>query len=226
MIVTSRERCRLCGNCQRICRARARELVGKEMTVAEVIGEVEKDTVFYDESGGGVTLSGGEPLMQPAFLKELLMVCREKGIRSAVETCGLIQSETLTGIGADVDLWLYDLKTMDDPKHKKYTGASNKLVLHNLRLLSQVHDHVVVRFPLIPDMTDDASNIQEMGRFVSSLRSIREIHILPYHSGGIEKYKRLGKRYNLMETQPLSKEKLCEAADRLTKFGLEVKIGG
>jgi len=225
-LLTLKGKCRLCGNCCRVCQSKAREIVGKEMTVAEVVKEIEKDTVFYDESGGGATFSGGEPLMQQDFLQNLLKLSKENEIHTAIETCGLTGSKTLLRISAYVDLFLYDLKIIDNAKHEKFTGASNRAILKNLRELSRHHDHIIIRFPLIPGINDNEENILQTGELVSSLRNVEEIDILPYHKGGIEKYKRLGRSRKLAEIRPPSSEEVSKIAEKFIRFGLRVKIGG
>lgn len=185
-------------------------MAGKQATVGNIMGLVEKDTVFYDESGGGVTFSGGEPFAQPIFLQTLLRLCKERRIHTVVETCGYVNAATLLGSSANVDLYLYDLKVIDSEKHQKFTGVSNKVILENLRLLSNSHNQVIVRVPLIPGVNDQEEDISQLGEFVSSLRSVKEVDVLPYHELGIEKYKRLGMEHKMPEVQPLSGEGVNE----------------
>ena len=188
--------------------------------------EVEKDNVFYDESGGGVTFSGGEPFMQPNFLQNLLEACKEKGIHTAVETCGFVSAETLIASSPYVDLYLYDLKVIDNETHRRFTGVSNEIILKNLQQLSHSHDHVIVRFPIIPGVNDDDENVLQLGEFVSSLGSVKEIDVLPYHELGIEKYKRLGMMNRMPEVELLSSVKVSAIVEKLEGFGLMVKVGG
>jgi len=223
--VTDKNKCNLCGECSRICPAQAREMIGKKLTAEEIIKEVEKDLVFYEESGGGVTFSGGEPLKQFEFLESLLICCQEKKIHTAVDTSGYVSWEILDKIIPKVDLFLYDLKIMDSERHKKYTGISNEIILENLKKLSSVHNNIFVRFPVIPGINDDYQNIRETGEFLSSLK-IAQVNLLPYHYIGIDKYKRLGKKYKLADIQPPSKEKLSEVFAILRKFSLNVKLRG
>jgi pyruvate formate lyase activating enzyme len=223
--VTDKNKCNLCGECSRICPAQAREIIGKKLSVEEIIKEVEKDLVFYEESDGGVTFSGGEPLKQSEFLESLLICCQKKKIHTAVDTSGYISWGILNKISPKVDLFLYDLKLMDNERHKKYTGVSNELILENLKKLSSVHNNVLVRFPVIPGINDDYQNIKEIGKFLSSLK-IAQVNILPYHYIGIDKYRRLGRTYKLATTQPPSKEKLSEVSVILGKFNLNVKLRG
>jgi pyruvate formate lyase activating enzyme len=223
--VTDKNKCNLCGECSRICPAQVREMIGKKLTAEEIIKEIEKNLVFYEESGGGVTFSGGEPLGQSEFLEGLLNGCREKKIHTAVDTSGYVSWEILNKMIPKVDLFLYDLKLMDNERHKKYTGVSNELILENLKKLSSVHNNIFVRFPVIPGINDDYQNIKEIGKFLSSLK-ITQVNILPYHHIGIDKYKRLERTYKLATTQPPSEEKLSEVSAILRKFNLNVKLRG
>jgi len=223
--LTEKEKCILCGKCIEKCPALAREMIGEKLTIEEVIKEIEKDLVFYEESGGGVTFSGGEPLGQSEFLEGLLNGCREKKIHTAVDTSGYISWEILNKINSKVDLFLYDLKIMDNERHKKYTGISNEIILENLKKLSSVHHNISVRFPVIPGINDDYQNIRETGEFLSPLK-ITQVNLLPYHYIGIDKYRRLGRTYKLVTTQPPSEEKLSEVSTILRKFDLNVKLRG
>jgi len=220
-LLTDKNKCNLCGECSRICPTQAREMIGEKLTAEEIIKEVEKDLVFYEESGGGVTFSGGEPLEQSEFLEELLNGCREKKIHTTVDTTGYISWEILNKISPKVDLFLYDLKIMDNEKHKKYTGVSNEIILENLKKLTSVHNNIFVRFPVIPGINDDYQNIRKMGEFLSSLK-IAQVNLLPYHHIGIDKYKRLGNKYKLVDIQPPSEEQLSEVSAILRKFDLNV----
>jgi len=223
--VTNKNRCDLCGECSRLCPAQAREIIGSKITVDEVIKEIEKDLIFYEESGGGVTFSGGEPLSQSGFLEILLEGCKEKKIHTAVDTSGYIPWKILERISSKVDLFLYDLKIMDDKRHKRYTGASNELILENLRRLSLIHSNIFVRFPVIPGINDNDQNIKGMGEFLSSLK-ITQIDLLPYHYIGIDKYRRLERTYKLVDIRPPSEVRLSEISMILKKFNLKVKLRG
>ena len=220
-------KCDLCGACADACHSDALKLAGKKMTVAEVMKEIEKDTPFYDESGGGVSLSGGEPLLQQDFSDNLLKACKEIGIHTAVDTCGHASSDVLLEISEHTDLFLYDLKVINDEKHEKLTGMSNKLILNNLKELSNGGGKTVVRFPLIPGVNDDGKDILELGEFVASLSNVKEISILPYHKAGVEKSRRLGRRTDSFSVDHSpSAETLREIEGKLKGFGLEVQIGG
>lgn len=223
-IVTDRSKCKACGICAEKCPANAREIVGKRVSVSELMQEIEKDIPFYEESGGGVTVSGGEPLAQPMFLNAFLSACKKEGLHTALDTSGHAKTEIVTKISENVDLFLYDLKVMDDRKHKLYTGVSNKPILNNLKRLDSLGKRIFVRFPLTPGVNGDEENIRAMVEFVSGFKSVEEIDILPYHKLGIEKAKRLGKAVKLFEKP--SDEMVEGVARELKSFGLKVKIGG
>ncbi|NOZ29769.1 MAG: glycyl-radical enzyme activating protein [Chloroflexi bacterium] len=224
--ITDREKCVLCGACAEVCYAEAREIAGREMTVAEVMAEIERDAAFYEESGGGVTFSGGEPLLQGEFLIALLEACRERGIHTAVDTSGFAPWETMERVGQLADLFLYDLKLMDDAQHRKYAGATNRPILENLQALSKQGREIVLRIPLIPGINDDEENIRQLGRFAAALPHLNHVDLLPYHRMGAEKYERLDKAYTLPDTHPPSKERVSEIAQILRGFGLRVEVGG
>ncbi len=216
-------KCDLCRSCVDACPSRALEMVGEKMTVPQLMMEIEKDTIFYEESGGGVTFSGGEPLMQPGLLYSLLKACKARGIHTAVDTCGYANPDVFRRISSYVDLFLYDVKVINDQTHKKVTGVSNMLILENLRVLSQMGKKVIVRYPLIPGMNDREEDIRELGAFISSV-NVEEISILPYHKGGMEKARRLGKQ--ILVVNPSSAETVNKTKDKLKRYGPKVEIGG
>jgi len=215
--------CTLCTTCADVCPSQALEVIGKEMTVTQVIKEIEKDTIFYDESKGGVTFSGGEPLMQPDFLYQLLKACKEQGIHTAVDTSGYSSSDVLLKIGAYTDLFLYDVKVINDRIHKETTGVSNNLILKNLKELLRAGKEIIVRFPLIPGVNDGEKDIGELGEFVSSV-TVKKVNILPYHRAGIEKAKRLNQ--NPFMCEPPSHGGVTSVKKMLEECGLNVTVGG
>jgi pyruvate formate lyase activating enzyme len=223
VVSTNREKCVLCGACVEACYAEARTIVGQEMTVAQVMAEIERDIAFYDESGGGVTFSGGEPLSQRDFLSALLQACKEKEIHTAVDTCGFATWETCDSVREHVDLFLYDLKLMDDAKHRKFTGVSNELILRNLQMLSTREHNITLRVPIIPGINDDDKNIRQTGAFATALPHLNRVDILPYHHAGAEKCNRLHKVYGLPETRPPSDERMAKIAQIMRGFGLQIK---
>ncbi|MBU0703627.1 MAG: glycyl-radical enzyme activating protein, partial [Chloroflexi bacterium] len=209
-LIVNAENCTLCGDCVEACYAEARQMVGSEMTVAQVMAEIEKDIPFYDESGGGVTFSGGEPLSQPDFLLALLRACQEREIHTAIDTCGFAPWETLDGIREHVDLFLYDLKLVDDAAHQKFTGASNALILRNLQMLSERGHDIFLRVPIVPGVNDSDAHIHRIGEFAAALPHLNQIDVLPYHRIAVEKYKRLNRVYELPEIRPPSDERMAE----------------
>lgn len=224
-IATVRQKCKVCGKCAAICPAAAREIAGKEVTPDWVMKEILKDRVFYEQSGGGVTFSGGEPLMQPEFLCDLLKRCKDEHINTAVDTSGYAPWEVVEQVAALADIFLYDVKIMDPDRHVKYTGVSNTLILDNLSKLSQVHESVIARMPIIPGVNDDEKNIRDTGKFLLK-HNLREVNILPYHNIGSDKYTRLGKAYSLEDVPQPGSEDMSRVKQQLKKLGLTAKIGG
>ena len=218
-------RCDSCGRCASVCLAGARELVGKMTSASDLMAEVLKDRIFYDQSGGGVTFSGGEPLMQPEFLKELLERCREEGLGTTVETSGFAPWAALEPVIPLVGSFLYDVKVMDEGKHREYVGASSAPILENLRRLAARHPRVTARIPLIPGVNDDAQNIVCTGEFLRQC-GVGEVSLLPYHNLGADKYRRLGRDYALPDTLPPSDEMVRRTTAILTGLGLTVRVGG
>jgi pyruvate formate lyase activating enzyme len=224
--ITDQETCAQCGRCVEVCFTDARAIVGKEMTVDDVMNEVEKDVIFYNQSGGGVTFSGGEPFLQHEFLIELLKASKQKNLHTAVDTSGYISSEILQKASRFIDLYLYDVKTLDNNIHKSFTGVSNKLILENLKRLTEWQKNIIVRVPLIPTLNDSLEAMQGIGYYVASLKSINEIHLLPYHRTGIEKYNRLGVEYSFKKDLMISKENLNKFQDELLRYIPTVVVGG
>ncbi len=225
-LTTDRQRCRACGACVAACCADAREMMGQEKSVSDVMAEIERDIAFFDQSGGGVTFSGGEPLFQPAFLQALLEACKAHDIHTTVDTCGFASWETLDAIRPYVDLFLYDLKLMDDTRHRHFTGVSNRLILSNLQALAGRGQRIQVRTPIVPGINDDDDNLRELGAFAAALPALEGLTILPYHQTGSEKYASLGKIYELTDIRPPSDDRMAAIAATLAGFGLHVKAGG
>jgi pyruvate formate lyase activating enzyme len=216
--------CDNCGICAEVCYNGARELLGRKMTVAQVMTEIERDVPFFDQSKGGVTFSGGEPLMQRKFLAEVLMACRAHDIHTVVDTSGFAKWDVLESIRGDVNLFLYDLKLMDNERHIRYTGVSNVLILSNLHRLSAVGAKCIVRIPLIPGVNDDEENLVESGKFLASLPNIESVDLMGYHEIAKGKYEALGMEYRLPETKAPSAESMQSAAGVLKNYGLKVEI--
>jgi pyruvate formate lyase activating enzyme len=222
--VIDRKRCTVCGACVPKCPSEALSIAGKKTSVKELTKIIEKDTPFYDESEGGVTFSGGEPLLQPDFLEALLEQCIKRGINTALDTSGYAPPKILDRFHRKVDLFLYDVKSMDDSKHRKYTGVSNRLILKNLQRIVKNGGRVAVSLPIIPRVNDDEENIKKTGEFLASLKAIESISLLPYHKLGIDKYRSLGKPYKLAETQTPSTEKMKMIQEELEALGFKVRV--
>jgi len=208
------------------------ETTGILMTVDEVMKEVMLDRMFYEESGGGVTFSGGEPLMQGAFLLDLLTECKRQGLRTALDTSGYASREMISKISQFVDLFLYDLKLMDLEDHKKYTGVDNQGILENLIFLFERGKRIILRFPVIPGITNTQKNIAKIKDLLRSFNDSGskawnlEIDLLPYHTIAREKYHRFKKNNLLQNIQGLTKESMIPLKNELESIGVKVKIGG
>lgn len=218
--------CRYCRDCALACPAEAVEFIGRTMTVDQVVAEIARDTLFYDQSAGGVTISGGEPLMQPLFLIQLLDACGEQGLHRTVDTSGHADTQSLLEAASRTDLFLYDLKHMDPEKHFRYTGVSNDKILANLKQLSHQGARIVIRLPVVPGINADDENINRTGALAASLDGVIGINILPYHCAADAKYKNLGLENNARDVQPPSEDVIAAVARHLESFNLVVKIGG
>lgn len=218
-------KCDFCESCVRECYSEALQIVGREISIEELLDEIRKDSDFYVESGGGGTFSGGEPFSQSDFLCEMLAACKRRGIHTAIETCGFVSWDILEKTTPNVDLFLYDIKSMDEKRHKEFTGVSNRLILENLEKLAR-NSQVIVRVPLIPQINDDEDNISRLGKFLSRLERIEEVDLLPYHRLGISKYERLNKTYALKKITPPVQDRVDDIRKALEKFGFRINVGG
>lgn len=223
-IVTDRKLCVNCGKCAEVCLNKARELKGKLMTADEVLAEVEKDRVFYETSGGGVTASGGEPTMQPEFLIEFFKKCKEANLHTTLDTCGYVKWETLEKILPYVDLVLYDLKEMNPAKHISYTGVEPYLIWENLKKIDDEEMHIWIRTPLIPKCTDEEENIRKIAEFISELNNVERWDLLPYNKLGMSKYAQLDREYPLKGTEKQSEEHRGEMKRIAESYDLKCKI--
>lgn len=199
---------------------------GSEYNSSQLLDEILRDRIFYDESNGGVTFSGGEPLIQYKFLKEILEMCKKYGLNTAVDTSGYADYEIIESIYPDTDLFLYDLKIIDNDLHKKFTDVSNELILNNLKRLTRLRNKVHIRIPLIPGITDTEKNLSDIINFLKSLDNIRQIDLLPYNKISESKYKRLNKTSLLGNLQPQSEEKLIEIKSLFNSIDIKVSLRG
>ena len=202
------------------------ETIGKIVSPATVMAEVEKDVIFYDDSGGGVTFSGGEPLVQADFLSALLAACRAKEIQTAVDTTGYADPETFARIASKTDLLLFDLKLMDEAQHRKYTGVSNRMILENLKAAVRTAPEVMVRFPVIPGINDGEENLRQTAEFVRALDAGTPLGVLPFHQTADAKYERLGMPNRMHGIAPPTTDRMDAVKGAFEAFGLNVILGG
>ncbi len=203
------------------------DTVGYHISVEDLLKEILKDAPFYEESGGGVTFSGGEPFVQYAFLKEIAKECKANGIHVTVDTTGHTSKKNLEMVLPYVDLFLYDLKQFDDKKHSEYTGVSNKKILENLLFLKDQKKDIIIRIPVVPGYNDDEENIRATEKFLSGMNgAVKEIHLLPYHNIAEGKYQRFHIQSKMKRMKSLPEEELYPLKERFEKNGYKVKIGG
>ncbi len=225
-VVTDLDKCKNNGDCTLVCFAEAREMAGQSMSVDQVVKELLKDKIFYDESGGGVTFSGGEPLVQKTYLLELLKEMKKLGIHTTIDTCGYASSETIKEVAGLTDLFLFDLKHMNSEKHEKYTGVPNDLILENLNILHSMGKEIIIRIPIIPGFNDSDEELNELRNYIATLKNVKEVNLLPYHNIGQEKYNRIGKPYKMKDVKEPSQDDMEYAANIMNGNGIKVKIGG
>jgi pyruvate formate lyase activating enzyme len=224
---TDRERCTWKGECVSVCPNEARSIIGREMTAEEVFEDLKTDDIFYRNSGGGVTLSGGDPVFQPDFSIAILKLCRSAGIHTALETCGFLEWGRLKNILNQTDLVLYDIKHMDSTRHKAYTGVTNELILENAEKIHRdLKLPVFPRVPLIPGYNDSLENLKRTAEFIATkLDGNNRVHILPYHPLGETKYLRMERKITTSVTLPSDRQ--LETARQIFELaGLSAVIGG
>lgn len=223
--VLHRELCVVCGRCVEVCCAEAIVLMGRQVTVPQLLREVLRDRPFYEASGGGVTLSGGEPTLQHEFVGALLRACKAEGLHTAVETCGQTPWGVLAALLPWIDLLLYDLKHVDGPRHRALTGVGNERILGNLARLGQAGVPVEVRLPVVPGLNDDDEAVAGAARFLAGLPGLRRVAVLPYHRLGAAKHARLGRTDPHPGLQPPTPARLEAVAAILRAAGLPVHVG-
>ena len=217
-----RDLCTRCGQCADVCFSGALEMIGREVTVEDVMVQVRKDAPFYRRSGGGVTVSGGEPLFQREFVTALLRQCQAEGFHTVLDTSGHVPWETLAAAAEHADLVLYDLKHVDNAAHEKYTGASNDLIMDNLRRMGGLGVDIEIRMPIVPGLNDSQQDIDAAGEFISSLDNVVAVRLLAYHRLAASKYARLGRDNPAGDLQAPDAAHLKQIADRLAAFSLTV----
>ena len=225
-IEIDRTRCQKCGICLKVCPGTALEISGKPMTTDEVFKVINEDKVFYQTSGGGVTFSGGEPMLHPAFVGEVAARCKAEGYSVAAETCGFFHLEEVLPIIDLFDMLLFDIKIIDDEKHQFYCGESNQVIHHNFNVLIDKVP-ITARIPIIPTVNDTPEDIDDFCRFFSNYKGrLKTIHILPYHTLGLSKYAALQKPYELPDLGTPSDRHMEDIKETLCGCGFDVLIGG
>jgi len=217
-----RKSCDVCGRCVDVCQQDSLEICGYSLDLQSVWNRIRDDRIFWDRSNGGVTLSGGEPLMQPEFTLDFLDFCRQKKVHTAVETCGQVPEEHFKPILPFVDLFLFDYKMANPDQHKQHTGVSNEQITRNLTALLKGPSDVLLRMPLVPGINDSREDLMAAGDFLSRARPGAKFELLPYHRLGEGKYERLGRNYLLKEIIPSTPDHLEEAMDILSGYGLSL----
>jgi pyruvate formate lyase activating enzyme len=220
------ELCIMCSSCAQLCCTNALEVAGREVSVLELVKELEKDTIFYDSSKGGITVSGGEPLSQGEFTLELLKRCKQLELHTTVDTSGFGSTAILEEISKYTDLFLFDIKLVDKERHQQHTGVSNEIILQNLELLSKLGKRIWIRLPVIPGINDDEENISATAKLIQATAGVEQINLLPYHNAAMEKYKRLNKEYQLNDIKMPQKEYMDKIAGFYRLQGINVLIGG
>ena len=220
-----RERCIQCGKCTQVCPTQALEMKGKRMTVADVMRELQKEENLYRRSGGGITLSGGEPLAQPDFARELLKACKEKGWHTAMETTGFTTPEVIADVFPYVDLALTDIKAINPAVHLANTGIENSQILENLLRISFL-TKTIVRIPVIPGVNDNPEEIHNIAEFARLMSNVDTLHLLPYHSFGENKYGLLGRIYPMGEADSIAESKMELLKREVESSGFHCHIGG
>jgi pyruvate formate lyase activating enzyme len=226
-IVTDNSVCLHCGECARVCPALATEMSGRYESVADLLEVIENERPFFDQSGGGVTFSGGEPLLYPDFLINILDACGELNIHRTIDTAGLAKTKTLLEVAKRTDLFLYDLKLMDSEKHKQWTGVGNRRILQNLEALAETGADIQIRIPLINGVNSDEQNIKATAEFVAALSGPRKlVSLLPYHNVAGGKAAKLGKDYDPGSMAEPGEEELVRIIGQFAAVGLTASVGG
>jgi len=226
-IVTDLSLCTGCGACADVCPTKATEMSGRLATVEEIITIVEKERIFFDQSGGGVTFSGGEPLRQHEFLTDALIALGEESFHRAVDTSGFAPKEILLKVAKHTDLFLYDLKMMDSSLHKKWTGVDNKIILENLQLLAKTGSCIDIRIPLIKGVNADHENLEKSAIFIANLPGEKKsVSLLPYHYSMVSKHEKLGQVFDGGAMAELTDKDKTEAINLFSSFDLKVTVGG
>ncbi|MHA1378890.1 MAG: glycyl-radical enzyme activating protein [Candidatus Helarchaeota archaeon] len=223
-VIRNEDLCLICGSCVEACSNQVMELIGKYMTVDEIMKIIKRDKPFYEDSGGGITISGGEPIMQYSFLIELLTTLRNEGFHTTLETCGYFKEELIDNLVQFVNLFLYDLKHIDSKIHKRYTGVSNKTILSNFkRILEKVGpNRIRIRIPLIPGINTDLEIIDKIADFLDNVNYTAPVHLMPYNKLIKTKYEKMGMAHIYQDMGELTEDMLQAIIDKLENMGFKI----
>jgi len=226
-IITAIDRCDLSGKCAEVCPTLATEISGRYKSVSELLKIIEKERPLFDQSGGGVTFSGGEPLLHPEYLAEILDRCGDRQIHRTIDTCGFVKENILLNIATQTELFLYDLKLIDTAKHRIYTGVGNELILSNLTALAKTGADIQIRIPLIKGVNSEPADIAATAKFIAALPGEKKgVNLLPYHDIATHKYQKLGKSYLADNLQEPDETDLAQVINCFTSYGLPTIVGG
>lgn len=224
---TDPQRCTLCGNCARVCPTKALEISGEEKSIDELMTIIEREQHLFDQSGGGVTVSGGEPLLFPDYLFELFDRCGERKIHRALDTAGHVPEKNLLAAADCTELFLFDLKLIDGERHQRFTGVDNRLILSNLRALATTRAQIQIRIPLIKGINTADADLKEFAEVIADLPGEKKtVALLPYHAIAVHKYRKLGSNYPEDALQPPEQQDLARAIDCFSNHGLSASVGG
>jgi pyruvate formate lyase activating enzyme len=226
-VVTDYNICNLCGKCAEVCPTKAFEMLGANIPISDLMKKIDNEAIFFDQSGGGVTFSGGEPLMHSEYLIEALKECGKRMYHRVVDTTAFSSEETILKVAENCEMFLIDLKMMDSQKHKQYTGVSNEKILSNIKALSNTNCDLVFRIPLIKDVNDDEENIKKTAKFINALQLQKtEVNLLPYHKVAENKMVKLGVANDFIKFEEPSENRVSEIISLFNSFGIFAKVGG
>ena len=224
-VITDYELCKLCGKCAEACPTKAIEMVGQKYSISSLLKIIKREKVHIDHSGGGVTFSGGEPLIYSEFLIEILKECGKLNIHRTIDTSGYVDTNVLLEVARHVELFLYDLKLMDPIKHKNWTGVGNELILKNLKVLTEIGAKINIRIPLIKNVNSDENNLRAMAEFISNLsEKTPKVNYLPYHKIATNKYIKLGSSYNELTMETPSNDEKNRAVEIFKEYDVDAEV--
>jgi pyruvate formate lyase activating enzyme len=226
-IVTNTDLCNLCGKCAEVCPTKAFEMLGEQIPLTTLMEKIDKEAIFFDQSGGGVTFSGGEPLMHANYLLKILKACGKRFYHRVVDTTAFTKLETLLQVAEHTEMFLIDLKHMDSEKHKEFTGVSNEIILSNITELAKTNCEIIFRMPLIKGVNTGKENIENTAIFINSLNGKRKmINLLPYHNISGNKHLKLGDQTNFVAFEAPSEVETATIISIFKEFGIAASIGG